>query len=184
MKKSKLYRILLELYVDTEFIFLNYIVNHIPCWHIRKFFYMLVGMKIGKNSRVYMGTKVIRPKKIIIGENCIINENCFLDGRGGLKIGNNVSISIFTVIITASHDKNSNEFEYWEHPVTLEDCVWTGARSLILDGSYLEERSVIGAGSVFKGHADSNGIYFGVPARKSGERTLTENYTLDFQPFF
>ena len=28
------------------YIFLNYFVTNIPCWHIRKLFYMLFGMKI------------------------------------------------------------------------------------------------------------------------------------------
>ena len=184
MKKGKIYRFLLELYIDLEYIFLNYIVNHIPCWHIRKFCYRAVGMKIGKNSRIHMGTKVIRPKRIDIGENCIINESCFLDGRGGLTIGNNASISIYTIILTASHDKHSKDFAYCENSVILEDCVWTGARALILDGSYLKKRCIIGAGSIFKGCAEKNGIYYGIPAKKAGERQLDEDYTLNFKPFF
>ena len=184
IKKLKIYPVLLEIYIDAQYVFLNYFICYIPCWIIRKLFYRLAGMKIGKKSRIHMGTKIISPKKISIGENTIINEACMIDGRGGLTIGCNVSISLYTMIISASHDKNSGTFEYYDKHTVIEDCVWIGARAIILEGSTLKERCIIGAGSVFKGSSEENGIYVGVPARIVGHRTLDNNYKLDFQPFF
>lgn len=175
---------LLELFIDTQYVLLNYIVNHIPCWTIRKLFYSLSGIKIGKNTRIHMGTKVLNPNRIEIGENCIINEMCFLDGRGYLTIGDNVSLSIYTMILTASHDKNSSSFAYYSKPVKIGNNVWTGARALILEGSDLKRGSIIGAGSVFRGIAEENSLYAGVPAKRCGNRNLTEYYTLNFKPFF
>ena len=35
---------------DADYIFLNYIIANIPCWHIRKVFYCLHGMKLGKKE--------------------------------------------------------------------------------------------------------------------------------------
>lgn len=97
--------ILIKRFVDAVlYIFYNYIVAYIPSWTLRKCFYILGGMKIGKGSRIYMKCKVRSPWNIRIGNNTIINEECYLDGRGSLIIGNNVSISYYTVIITASHE--------------------------------------------------------------------------------
>lgn len=79
--------------LDFIYIILNYVVCYIPCWHIRKLCYQLAGMKIGKGSRILMGTIIIKPWKIKIGKNSIINERCHLDARGGITIHDNVSIA-------------------------------------------------------------------------------------------
>lgn len=61
----------------------NGIIAHIPSWNVRKLFYRMLGMKIGKHSRIMMNTTVMIPWRISIGENSTITEQCFLDGRGG-----------------------------------------------------------------------------------------------------
>lgn len=95
---------------ESMYIWINKIVNKIPCWYLRKILYLFMGMKIGSGSRINAGTIIDTPKNVVIGERCIINENSYLDGRGGLRIGNDVSISIYSKIITASHISNSNTF--------------------------------------------------------------------------
>ncbi len=68
--------------LDFIYIIINYLISYIPSWYIRKVCYQLLGMKIGKGSRICMGTVVIKPWKIRIGKNSIINEKCHLDARG------------------------------------------------------------------------------------------------------
>jgi maltose O-acetyltransferase len=63
--------------------FTNYFVAYIPCWIVRKRLYQLLGMKIGKHSRIMMRTTITIPWRIQIGENTYINEFSYLDGRGG-----------------------------------------------------------------------------------------------------
>lgn len=174
----------IEVALDIIYLFINYLVCYIPCWHIRKVLYKILGMKIGKNARIHMGVKVLIPWRIELGNNSIVNEFCFLDGRGGLKIGDNVSISIYSMMITGSHDKNSENFAYVANSIIIENCVWLGARAIILDGSILKQRTVIGAGSVFKGTTEENGVYVGVPAKKISSRKITSNYDIDYKPFF
>ena len=41
-----------KLIYDLLLVFLNYFVARIPCWHIRKLFYFIFGLKIGKGSRI------------------------------------------------------------------------------------------------------------------------------------
>lgn len=74
-------------------------------------------------------------------KNSIINEKCHLDARGGIIIHNNVSISIYTVLITGSHNAQSPTFEFLEMPIHIEDNVWIGARSILLPGSYLKHHA-------------------------------------------
>lgn len=164
--------------------FLNYIVAVIPFWCVRKFFYKISGLKLGKDARIGLHTRVIRPARIVIGDRTIINEYCYLDGRGGLQVGDDCSISIYTKIITASHRVNSLEFSYCENSVKINNLVWVGCEAIILDGSLIEKGCIIGAGAVIKGTTEPFGIYIGNPATKIRERNPNIDYKLDFHPFF
>lgn len=164
--------------LDFIYIILNYVVCYIPCWHIRKLCYQLAGMKIGKGSRILMGTIIIKPWKIKIGKNSIINERCHLDARGGITIHDNVSISIYTLLITGSHNAQSPTFDFFEMPIHIEDNVWIGARSILLPGTYLKTSCLIGAGStVKKGEYQIDGFYSGSTSKiyktKRFNRTLS-----------
>lgn len=169
---------------DAKYIFINRFLIFFPSWRIRRFFLRLSGMKIGRDSRIAVGTTVIQPESIVIGDRTFINEYCHLDGRGGLSIGNDVSVSIYTKIITASHKANSPTFEYYQKQTVIEDHVWIGCGAIILDDTILKKGCVIGAGCVFKGTADSKAIYVGNPARQIKNRELREDYNLSYRPFF
>lgn len=173
-----------QIVYSLVYIFLNYFVAYIPCWHIRKILYKLFGLKIGKGSRIYMKCTLINPWNIIIGDNTTVNEKCVLDGRGGLEIGSNTSISLQTMILSASHKRKSDTFEYCEGKVIIKDNVWIGARAIILDNSEIGAKALIAAGSTFKGIADEGYIYSGVPAEKKRSRELLGSYTLDYIDFF
>lgn len=165
--------------VDILNYFLNHIVIHIPFWTIRKLTYRMTGMKIGKNSRILMGTQIICPWKITLRDGVYVNERCILDGRGGIDIGNNVSISLNTVIITGTHITNSDTFEFAHFPITIEDNVWVGVSCIILPGAILRKGMVLAAGSVaIKKEYETMGIYSGVPAVRIGDRQLDYLYQL------
>ena len=169
---------------DAIYILLNCIIRHIPVWTIRRWLYLLLGMKIGHGSRIGIGTVVVAPSRIEIGDRTIINEWCHLDGRGSLRIGSDCSISIYSAIISASHSKSSESFEYHEGPVEFGDRVWIGARAVILDGSSIGDEVVISAGSVVKGGCAPSGVYSGIPAKRLAERNLRGKYQLHYKPFF
>ena len=181
---KSIYTFFRRAYRDLIFVFLNFFVNYIPIWHFRKFIYQLLGMKIGKGARIALGTIVEKPQYIIIGERTIINEKCHIDGRGGLKIGNDVSISIYSKIITASHYKDSCDFEYYNGKVIIKDNVWLGCNAIILDSSIIEGNTIIGAGSVFKGNSNKNDIYIGNPATLVSKRNLKEKYKIQNKTYF
>lgn len=160
------------------YIFTNYFVAYIPCWHIRKLFYILMGMKIGKSSRINMKVIVWYPWKIRIGEHTIVNEFTLLDGRGGLDIGDSCSLAMWSIVYTASHYSSSESFQYYTKKTTIGNCCWICARAIILPGSKLNDRTIISAGSVFAGESEQAGIYCGNPANKVKERNVLENYVL------
>lgn len=124
------------------------------------------------------------PHKIIIGKNTMINEFVLLDGRGKLSIGNNTSISMFSIIYSGTHRTSSDSFEYVGRTTTIGDNVWIGARSIVLAGSVCLKGCIVGAGSTFGGVAEENGIYVGNPAILVKHREITQNYKLDKHKYF
>lgn len=169
---------------DAAYIFLNMFVNKIPCWTIRKKFYEWAGMTIGAGARIGIGTVVVGPENITIGKRSVINEFCHLDGRGGLKIGNDTSVSVYTTIITAGHDKDSEKFRFRASKTKIGDNVWIGARAIILEGSTIDDFAVIGAGCVFKGTAKRNEVYIGNKKTCCGTRNMEKKYQMDYKPYF
>jgi acetyltransferase-like isoleucine patch superfamily enzyme len=158
-REQQLENILKEIVIDLVYVLLNYLV-------------------IGKGSRLSMKVIVFSPWRIKIGEKTMINEYSVLDGRGYLEIGDNVSISMFSIIYSASHKAHSDSLEYFKAKITICDDVWMGARSIVLPGSTLSKGTILAAGSSFTGTTDENGIYAGVPATFKKTRSISNDYHL------
>ncbi len=162
----------------------NYIIAYIPFYSIRHFYYRkILRIKLGRYSSIHMGV-FINKNNIVIGENCAINRKCYLDGRGGIYIGDNVSISPEVQLITADHDIDSEYFEYNERPIYINDYVWIGTRAIILPGVTIGKGSVIAAGSVVTKDVPPYCVYGGVPAKYIKKRNNNLSYTCKwFTPF-
>ncbi len=170
--------------LDMQYIVLNRVVNHIPCWWIRKKIYTKMGMTIGMGSRIGIGTIILNPSRIEIGNRSVINENCMLDGRGGLIIGHDTSISAYAKILTASHKSNGRNFDYYSQKTKIGSYVWLGTSSIILDGSVIKNYTIIGAGAVLKGVTEERDILVGNPAVCIKKRELNQTYQLKYQAYF
>lgn len=165
------------------FYILNSIINKIPFYFIRHFFYKLVGVKIGNKSSIKMNT-YIEGNKIKIGDNTSVGRYSYLDGRGELIIGNNVSISPYVFFITGSHELNSDDFKFKVENIIIEDYVWIGTRATIKGGVRIGKGAVIATGAVVTKDVEEYTVVGGIPAKKIGERDKNLNYNIDWNPFF
>jgi acetyltransferase-like isoleucine patch superfamily enzyme len=162
----------------------NHFTTHIPIYAVRHFYLRhLLNIAIGKHSSVQMGC-FITGNNIKIGDHSIINRYCYLDGRVGIEIGDNVSISPWVYIISLSHDVQSKTFATTGGKVVMKDYVWLGARALVLPNVILGKGVVVGAGSVVAKNVKDFTIVGGVPAKKIGERNKSLNYCIECSPFF
>jgi acetyltransferase-like isoleucine patch superfamily enzyme len=154
-------------------------VRYLPSGTIRNNMYRLFGMKIGKHASIGSGCLVLGgPQRITIGAGSIINYGVTLDGRIPLIIGRNVSISIYSIILTLQHDLNSPDFNNVGAPVVIGDRVFIGARALILPGVSIGEGAAVAAGAVVTKNVEPFTVVGGVPAKPIGNRTqiLTYNW--------
>ncbi len=141
----------------------------------------LLRMPIGARTSIHRRCRVYCPPGVSIGSHAVINREVLLDGRSGLTIGDNVSISEGVALITLGHDPQSASFENRGAPVTVEDRVFVGMRAMILPGVTLGEGCFVGAGAVVTRDVAPYTIVAGVPARPIGERRRDLDYVLDYQ---
>lgn len=155
--------------LDFELMILRW-VGHIPFHNIRRFFYSLAGIKMGKGSAIHMFANFFNPKNIIIGEDTIIGKDAFLDGREKLIIGSHVDIASEVMIYNSEHDVNSKDFRAVSSPVEVGDYVFVGPRVVVLPGVKIGKGAVIAAGAVVSKDVSDFEIAGGIPAVKIGER--------------
>jgi acetyltransferase-like isoleucine patch superfamily enzyme len=130
---------------------------------------------------------------ILIGNNVLIGRNTIVSCKGGdIEIGdysnigpNNTLISetslsigkyVFTagqcyLIAGGNHSYNKKDMPIWDQPsvskggIRIEDDIWIGASTTILDGVTIEKGSVIGASSLVLKPIPPYSIAAGSPAR-------------------
>jgi len=159
----------LNIFLELE-VYLLHLVGYIPFHHLRRFFYRLSGIRIGRGSTLHMGAKFYQPGNIVIGQDTIIGEGAVLDGRDKLIIGNHVAIASEVMIYNSEHDINDINFSAIEAPIIIEDYVFIGPRVIILPGIKVGKGAIIGAGAVVTKDVPPFAIVGGVPAKIIGER--------------
>lgn len=157
---------------EFEMMVLKY-VGCIPSHHVRRFFYRLGGIEIGKGSTVHTGAVFYDSRNIRIGEDTIIGENVILDGRALLKIGNHVDIASEVMIYNSEHDVQDEHFAPTEKEVVIDDYVFIGPRAIILPGVHIGKGAVIAAGAVVTKDVGESSIVGGVPAKEISKRIIT-----------
>ncbi len=172
---AKIIKRIYNWWLDFEVMLLRW-VGHLPSHHLRRFFYRLAGIKIGRGSTVHMWANFFQPKNIEIGEDTIIGDHCFLDGRAKLKIGNHTDIASEVLIYNSEHNVHDPEFKATETPVEIGDYVFIGPRVIILPGVKIGDGVVVGGGAVVTKEVPAGKIVGGVPAQIIGERKLKSFY--------
>lgn len=172
----------------------NHLICHVPSHTVRRSWYRAIGIEIGPNSAIHLGTRILffgpghlRRNNVTIGSHSIVNRDCVLDCRGPLTIGDNVSISAEVEILTSSHLWQEPGFHDDLQAVVIEDHAWIGTRATILPGTRVGRGAVVSAGAVRGGDVPELGVVTGVPARVIGKRPDTaldyrlENLTTLFE---
>lgn len=114
---------------------------------------------------------------IEIGEYCQINPHCSLYSGNGIRLGDHVLLAPGVCVAPTNHAYGQRDvpirlqgFLPSKGGAVMEDDVWVGANSVILDGAHIGKGAIIGAGSVVRGIIPAYEIWAGTPARKIAVR--------------
>ena len=143
-----------------------------------------MGARIGKHCSILRGTTVLDIEYLTIGNGVAIGFRCLLDARGGLYIGNNVTIASDVHIIGGGHDINHPDFLPVPIPTVVDDYVWIASRAMVLP-SLIRRGAVVAAQALVNKDVGELEIVGGVPAKVIGKRNPDAlQYTNKYRPLF
>lgn len=109
---------------------------------------------------------IANPKRIFVGKNSLVGrEGCYIQGAGGVYIGNYVRIAPNVGILSSNHD-------FYDHgkaslkSIKIDDYCWLGMNSIVTAGVELGPRTIVAAGAVVtKSFEDGFCVLAGNPAK-------------------
>jgi virginiamycin A acetyltransferase len=114
---------------------------------------------------------------LVIGDDTIINSGVVLYIGNGIRVGKHVRISANCTLAPTNHAYakkgtliRDQGFLASRGGIVVEDDVWIGANTVLLDGTNIGRGCVIGAGSLVRGRVQSYAIGYGNPFRIMGFR--------------
>ncbi len=114
-------------------------------WLLRRF-----GAQIGNGVVIKPHVRVKYPWRLVVGNDCWIGQGVWIDNLAVVTLEDDVCISQGAYLCTGSHNHRSPTFELITRPIRLRQGSWVTCHTVILPGSTIHPRQVIGAGQVFQ----------------------------------
>jgi len=124
----------------------------------------LIFRRVGSNFKCWHFVEWSFGYNLSFGDDVVIHRHVLLDDRGGIEVGNRVSISDYANIYSHSHDIDDINKVY-----TPQTRIGDGARityhATVLAGVQVGEQAMIGSGAVVTSDVEPYHIVVGVPAK-------------------
>lgn len=120
--------------------------------------------RCGKNFKCFQFVEFSFGYNMEVGDDCVVHRHVLLDDRGGIVMGNKVSIADYANVYSHSHALDHQE-DVTDAAVVLEDGVRITYHATILAGVRVGTSAMVGAGAVLTKDAKPWWLYLGVPAK-------------------
>jgi acetyltransferase-like isoleucine patch superfamily enzyme len=145
---------------------------------MRPVLYRLCGFRIHRSATLQGGIRFFHVGRLEVGEGSLINRGVYLDNRGGITIGRQVSIAHNARLYTMGHDPHDPAFATKAAPIRIDDHAVVFAGAMLMPGVHLGEGAVVMAGAVVTKDVPPRRMVGGNPAVDLGERGCVPAYTL------
>jgi acetyltransferase-like isoleucine patch superfamily enzyme len=120
--------------------------------------------KCGENFKAFQHVEFSFGYNMDVGDNVVVHRHVLLDDRGGIRLGNNVSISDYANIY--SHTHSIVEQRDVTNAVTrIDDGVRITYHATVLAGVHVHEQGMVGAMAVATKDVRGYHVYVGIPAK-------------------
>lgn len=158
------------LWYFTNILFFRSSLN--PFSGLKIFLLRIFGAKIGKSVNIKPSVNIKYPWRLTIGDYSWIGENVWIDNLDNVTIGNHCCISQGAMLLCGNHNYKKVTFDLIIAPITLEDGVWIGARSVVCPGVRCKSHTVLSVNSVATSNLEAGTIYQGNPAQAIRKRII------------
>lgn len=108
---------------------------------------------------------------VLIGARTVINSGCVIYTGNGVTIGEDVAIAANCVFASTNHEFAAKDrliraqgFRPSRGGIVVENDVWIGAGTILLDGARVRQGAVVGAMSLVRGEVPAYAVAAGNPA--------------------
>ncbi len=120
--------------------------------------------KCGENFKAFQHVEFSFGYNMEVGDNCVVHRHVLLDDRGGIRMGNNVSVSDYANIYSHTHSIVDQK-DVTNVMTVLEDGVRITYHATVLAGVHVHEQGMVGASAVATKDVRPYHVYVGIPAK-------------------
>ena len=132
--------------------------------HLRRLLAQRIFKRCGENFKAFQFVEFSFGYNMEVGDNAVIHRHVLLDDRGGIRIGDNVSVSDYANIYSHTHSI-VDQREVTNVLTVLEDGVRITYHATVLAGVHVGEQGMVGASAVATKDVRPYHVYVGIPAK-------------------
>ena len=118
----------------------------------------------GENFKAFQHVEFSFGYNMEVGDNCVVHRHVLLDDRGGISLGNGVSISDYANIYSHTHSIVDQK-DVTDALTRLDDGVRITYHATVLAGVHVGEQAMVGAMAVATKDVRPYHVYVGIPAK-------------------
>ncbi len=131
---------------------------------LRRMLAPLIFKRVGRNFKCWSFVEWSFGYNLSFGDNVVVHRNVLLDDRGGIEVGNDVSISDYVNIYSHSHDPYDIGKVY-NRGTRIGDGARLTYHATVLAGVEIGDHAMIGTSAVVTRNVDAYHIAVGIPAK-------------------
>jgi acetyltransferase-like isoleucine patch superfamily enzyme len=120
--------------------------------------------RCGENFKAFQHVEFSFGYNMEVGDNVVVHRHVLLDDRGGIVLGNNVSVSDYANIYSHTHSIVEQR-DVTNACTVIEDGVRITYHATVLAGVHVHEQGMVGAMAVATKDVRPYHVYVGIPAK-------------------
>ena len=132
----------------------------------------LIFKSVGRNFKCWHNVEWSFGYNLSFGDNVVVHRHVLLDDRGGIEIGNNVSISDYVNVYSHTHDIYEISRVY-NLPTRIGNSVRLTYHATVLAGCQVGDHALVGTGAVVTKDVEPGHIVVGIPAKTAKVKNPT-----------
>ena len=120
--------------------------------------------RVGKNFKAFQHVEFTFGYNLEVGDDVVVHRHVLLDDRGGIRLGNKVSISDYANIYSHTHSI-VEQADVTNALTILDDGVRVTYHATVLAGVHVNEQGMVGAVAVATKDVRPYHVYVGIPAK-------------------